>query len=115
MVVFENCLPVTAAKLINKCSLFILSLGVILRLELKPIGEQKVEKTFLAPLYAQAEYYLQPFFDAPNHFQNNFPNTKVQRLNFVFQFLSIRLVALGHRVGYWQSQAILPSSLRHYL
>jgi hypothetical protein len=34
--VFENRQPVTAAKFINKRSLFILLLGVIRRLELKP-------------------------------------------------------------------------------
>ena len=37
---FEN-QPVTAAKFMNKSSLFILLLGVIRRLELKPISEQK--------------------------------------------------------------------------
>jgi hypothetical protein len=40
---FENRQPVTAAKFINKSSLFILLLGVIRRLELKPNSEQKVE------------------------------------------------------------------------
>jgi hypothetical protein len=34
--VFENRQPVTAAKFINKSSLFILLLGVIRRLKLKP-------------------------------------------------------------------------------
>jgi hypothetical protein len=51
--VFENCQPVTAAKFINKSSLFILLLGVIRRLELKPISEQKVENMFVAPPYCQ--------------------------------------------------------------
>jgi hypothetical protein len=37
--VFENRQPVTAAKIITKSSLFILLLGVIRRLELKPISE----------------------------------------------------------------------------
>jgi len=40
--VFENRQPVTATKFIPKSSLFILSLGVIRRLELKPISEQKL-------------------------------------------------------------------------
>jgi hypothetical protein len=44
---FENRQPVTAAKFINKCSLFIQLLGVIPRLELKPISEQKVEHIFI--------------------------------------------------------------------
>ncbi|CAN5434284.1 hypothetical protein BH10BAC2_BH10BAC2_38550 [soil metagenome] len=39
VVAFENRQPVTEAKLINKSSLFILLLGVIRRLELKPISE----------------------------------------------------------------------------
>ena len=47
--VFENRQPVTAAKFINKSSLFILLFGVISRLELKPINEQKVENIFVAP------------------------------------------------------------------
>jgi hypothetical protein len=46
---FENRQPVTAAKFINKSSLFVLLLGVIRRLELLPISEQKVEKIFVAP------------------------------------------------------------------
>jgi hypothetical protein len=37
--VFENRQPVTAAKFITKSSLFILLLGVIHRLELKPNSE----------------------------------------------------------------------------
>jgi hypothetical protein len=41
--VFENRQPVTAAKFINKSSLFILLLGVIRRLKLKPNSEQEVE------------------------------------------------------------------------
>jgi hypothetical protein len=51
--VFENRQPVTAAKFINKSSLFILLLGVISRLELKPVSEQKVENIFVAPPYSQ--------------------------------------------------------------
>jgi len=39
--VFENRQPITAAKFITKSSLFILLLGVIRRLELKPNSEQK--------------------------------------------------------------------------
>ena len=46
--------PVTEAKFINKSSLFILLLGVICRLELKPISEQKVENIFVAPPFCQA-------------------------------------------------------------
>jgi hypothetical protein len=51
--VFENCQPVTAAKFINKSSLFILLLGVIRLLELKPNSEQEVENIFVAPPYCQ--------------------------------------------------------------
>jgi hypothetical protein len=51
---FENRQPVTAAKFINKSSLFILLLGVIRRLELKPISEQKAENISFAPPYCQA-------------------------------------------------------------
>jgi hypothetical protein len=40
--VFENRQPVTAAKFINKSSLFILLLGVIRRLELKSIANKKL-------------------------------------------------------------------------
>jgi hypothetical protein len=50
---FENRQPVTAAKFINKSSLFILLLGFIRRLELKPNSEQKVENIFVAPPYCQ--------------------------------------------------------------
>jgi hypothetical protein len=46
--------PVTAAKFIKKSSLFILLLGVIRQLEVKPISEQKVENIFVAPPYCQA-------------------------------------------------------------
>jgi hypothetical protein len=53
VVVFENRLPVTAAKFIYKCSLFILLPGVIRRLELKPNNEKKVELIFVAPPYCQ--------------------------------------------------------------
>jgi len=45
--------PVTAAKFITKSSLFILLLGVIRRLELKPNSEQKAENIFVAPPYSQ--------------------------------------------------------------
>jgi len=54
MVAFENRQPVTAAKFITKSSLFILLLGVIRRLELKPYSEQKVKNIFVAPPYCQA-------------------------------------------------------------
>jgi len=50
---FENRQPVTAAKFINKSSLFILLPGFIRRLELKPNSEQKVENLFVAPPYCQ--------------------------------------------------------------
>jgi hypothetical protein len=48
-------LPVTEAKFINKCSLFILLPGVIRQPGLKPSSEQKVEHIFVAPPYSQAE------------------------------------------------------------
>jgi hypothetical protein len=57
--VFENRQPVTAAKFINKSSLFVLLLGVVRRLELKPISEQKVEHIFVAPPYSQTECWAQ--------------------------------------------------------
>ena len=57
--VFENRQPVTAAKFINKSSLFILLPGFILRLELKPISEQKVENIFVAPPYCQTACCMQ--------------------------------------------------------
>jgi hypothetical protein len=50
---FYNVQPGTAAKFITKSSLFILLLGVIRRLELKLISEQKVENIFVAPPYCQ--------------------------------------------------------------
>jgi hypothetical protein len=46
--VFENRQPVTAAKFIDKSSLFILLPGIARRLELKLISEQKVENIFIA-------------------------------------------------------------------
>ena len=55
MAVFENRQPVTDAKFITKSSLFILLLGVIRRLELKPIRKQKDEHIFVAPPYCQTE------------------------------------------------------------
>ncbi len=55
MAAFENRQPVTEAKFINKSSLFILLPGVIRRLELKPISEQKVENIFVAPPYCQTD------------------------------------------------------------
>ena len=58
MAVFENRQPVTAAKFITKSSLFILLLGVIRRLELKLISEQKVENIFVAPPYCQTACYV---------------------------------------------------------
>jgi hypothetical protein len=56
--VFENRQPVTATKFINKSSLFILLLGVIRRMELKPISEQKVENIFVTPPYCQSPYAI---------------------------------------------------------
>jgi hypothetical protein len=53
MAVFENRHPVTAAKFVNKRSLFILLPGVIRRLELKPNSEQKAENMFVDPPYCQ--------------------------------------------------------------
>src|SRR5579871_1325308 len=46
--VFENRQPVTAAKFITKCSLFILMLGVIRRLEPQLNSKQKAENIFVA-------------------------------------------------------------------
>jgi hypothetical protein len=46
--VFENRRPVTAAKFINKSSLFILLLSVIRRLELKLIANKKL-RTYSSP------------------------------------------------------------------
>ena len=47
--IFYDRQPVTAAKFINKSSLFILLLGVIRRLERKLNSEQKVEKYIRRP------------------------------------------------------------------
>jgi hypothetical protein len=58
---FENRQPVTEAKFINKNSLFILLLGVIRQLKLKPISELKVEHIFVAPPYCQTECYAVGF------------------------------------------------------
>jgi hypothetical protein len=54
--VFENRQPGTVVKFINKSSLFILLLGVIRRLELQLINEQKVENIFVAPPYCQTAF-----------------------------------------------------------
>jgi len=51
--VFENRQPVTAAKFINKSSLFILLPGIIRLLEQKPIREQKAGNIFLGSQYYQ--------------------------------------------------------------
>jgi hypothetical protein len=53
--VFENRQAVTAAKFITKRSLFIILLGVIRPLELKPNSEQKDEDLSVAPPYWQTE------------------------------------------------------------
>jgi len=58
--VFENRQPVTAAKFINKSPLFIQLPGVIRRLELKLISEQKAENIFVAPPYCQAACCTKP-------------------------------------------------------
>jgi hypothetical protein len=58
---FENRQPVTAAKFINKSSLFILLHSVIRLPELKPISEQKVENIFVAPPYCQTACCLLGF------------------------------------------------------
>jgi len=63
VVVFENRQPVTAAKSINKSSLFILLFGIIRRLDLKPISEQKFEPIFDAPTYCQTEGWWQCVFN----------------------------------------------------
>ena len=60
---FENRQPVTPAKFITKCSLFILLLSVIHRLELKPISEQKVENLFVAPPYCQTDVSYRFYFN----------------------------------------------------
>jgi hypothetical protein len=52
---FQSCIPTMAP---NKSSLFILLLGVIRRLELKPISEQKVENIYVAPPYCQTACWL---------------------------------------------------------
>jgi len=59
--VFENRQPITAAKFIIKSSLFILLLGVIRRLEMKPNSEQKAEHIFVAPPYCQTACWQQAF------------------------------------------------------
>ncbi len=48
---FKNRQPITAAKFINKNSLFVQLFGVIRQLELKLNSEQKVENIFVAPPY----------------------------------------------------------------
>jgi len=56
--VFENRQPVTA-KFIIKSSFFILLLGVIRPLELKPISVQKAEHIFFAAPYCQTACCMQ--------------------------------------------------------
>jgi hypothetical protein len=70
VVVFENRQPVTAAKFINKFSLLILLPGVIRRLELKPISEQKAEISSSPRAYCQTACCRQcnsSFQDFPIH------------------------------------------------
>ena len=86
--VFENRQPVIEAKFINKSSLFILLLGIIRRLELKPISEQKVEHIFVAPPYCQNACYLLPYF-----------STKSIEFQVVMNFLySVMYVAISFSI-----------------
>jgi len=62
---FEYRQPRTADKFIHKSSLFILLLGVIRRLELKPNSEQKAENIFVAPPYCQTACCAFVFFLSP--------------------------------------------------
>lgn len=62
--VFENRRPVTAAKFITKSSLFILLLGVIRRLELKPNSEQKLS-IYLSPRHI-AKPPVVRYFSSPS-------------------------------------------------
>ena len=55
-------LPVTEAKYINNCSLFILLPGVIRQLGLKPNSEQKAEDMFVMPPYCQTACWQQYLF-----------------------------------------------------
>jgi len=64
---FENRQPVTAAIFLNKSSLFILLVGVIHQLELKPISEQKVENIFVAPPYCQTACCAFAFIVRPRY------------------------------------------------
>ncbi len=59
--VFEKRQPVTEAKFINKSSLFILLLGVILRLELKPIRQTKSRGFVRRPAIAKPPILCSPF------------------------------------------------------
>jgi hypothetical protein len=56
----ENCQPTTVAKFITKSSFFILLLGFIRQLALKPNSEQKAEKIFVAPPYRQTACCTKP-------------------------------------------------------
>jgi hypothetical protein len=60
---FENRQPVTADKFINKSLLFVLLVGAIRLLELKPISEQKVEHIFVAPPYCQTACCMHTHFN----------------------------------------------------
>jgi len=61
---FENRQPGTVAKFITKSSLFILLIGAIRRLGLKPNSEQKAENIFVGPPYCQTECCLLAFVTA---------------------------------------------------
>jgi hypothetical protein len=58
LAVFKNRQPLTDAKFITKSSLVILLPGIISRLELKPISEQKGEHIFVASPFCQTACWL---------------------------------------------------------
>jgi len=60
--VFENRQPVTAAKFINKSSLFILLLGVIRQLQLKPIANKKLR------IYSSPRHIAKPYVSGTPYF-----------------------------------------------
>ena len=90
MAVYENRQPVTTTKFINKSSLFILLLGVIRRLELKPNSEQKVENIFVAPPYCQTACCLLALLVSPCLY---FCRTHFN-LRFLFKTFSINVSPL---------------------
>jgi len=60
---FENRQFVTAAKFINKSSLLFCCSALFVKLEPKPISEQKVENKFVAPPYCQTACWWQFLVD----------------------------------------------------